>query len=94
MVEALARAISTRFEARLGSVARKHATRLRQLALLAGFIVPALLPAFALFVPPALAVPAMVLSVSATIIGMFTERWHFFAEAQHVVTLYYGVSEA
>jgi DMSO reductase anchor subunit len=27
-------------------------------------------------------------------LGMFMERWLFFAEAQHVVTLYYGARTA
>lgn len=76
------------------SVARKHAAKLRRLALLAGFVLPALLLAFALFVAPSLAVPSMVLATAATAIGVFTERWLFFAEAQHVVTLFYGASEA
>jgi len=28
--------------------------------------------------------------VLAHVFGMFVERWLFFAEAKHVVTLYYG----
>ena len=28
----------------------------------------------------------------AHVAGMFVERWLFFAEAKHVVTLYYGDS--
>jgi DMSO reductase anchor subunit len=29
-------------------------------------------------------------AVLAHVAGMFVERWLFFAEAKHVVTLYYG----
>jgi len=60
-------------------VARKHAARLRVTAVLLGFVVPiVLLPVFA----PAAAVIAL--------LGLVVERWLFFAEATHTVTLYYG----
>ncbi len=75
-------------------VARKHARQLRRLALIAGFLLPALLLALTLFAAPAVALVALVLAVVATGIGVFAERWLFFAEAQHVVTLYYGAQEA
>ena len=60
-------------------IARKHAARLRVIAVVLGFVLPiVLLP----FVPPVAAVVALV--------GLLVERWLFFAEATHTVTLYYG----
>ena len=32
---------------------------------------------------------ALMLAVAATLAGLFFERWLFFAEAKHVVMLYY-----
>jgi DMSO reductase anchor subunit len=64
-------------------VGRRHARRLRALALLLGYLLPALL----LLVPlPWLAAPALVLHAA----GILASRWLFFAEAEHVVGLYYG----
>ncbi|MBC2837244.1 dimethyl sulfoxide reductase anchor subunit family protein [Paragemmobacter straminiformis] len=65
-------------------VGRKHAERLRKIGLLAVGFVPA---AALLFLPPLLAVPVAALSHLA---GMAAARWLFFAEAEHVVGLYYG----
>lgn len=65
-------------------VARKHAGRLRQIAIALGGGVPVLV----LLVAPASAAALMV-ALLAHITGMFVERWLFFAEAKHVVTLYY-----
>ncbi len=72
-------------------IARKHATKLRRIAILLGFVVPilALAGAFLMFG----GAMATILSLLAWItcqIGVTTERWLFFAEAKHVVTLYYG----
>jgi DMSO reductase anchor subunit len=76
-------------------LARKHAARLRLIALVL----------FALL-PVALAVPAMMLQSMAlvtvcaflvalcVIAGTFVERWLFFAEAKHVVMLYYAGTRA
>ncbi len=65
-------------------VGRKHALKLRALALLLGFILPLLL----LLLPFAhvLAFAAVVLHLA----GIAASRWLFFAEAEHVVGLYYG----
>ncbi len=72
------------------AVARKHASTLRMLALIAGFGVPALLLVLAASLP---STPAALATIVATIgvgVGVLAERWLFFAEARHVVTLYYG----
>ena len=69
-------------------LARKHAAKLRRIAMLAGFAVPAALAALAFFWPAAnlAAWPALVVGM----LGIFVERWLFFAEAKHTVMLYYG----
>jgi sulfite dehydrogenase (quinone) subunit SoeC len=69
-------------------IARKHAVKLRRIAAALAFGLPALLALLAAFgiVP---AVTATVAALSA-LIGLFVERWLFFAEATHVATIYYG----
>jgi sulfite dehydrogenase (quinone) subunit SoeC len=77
------------------AVARRHATRLRRLTLLTAFALPAGLIALASVV--ATSWLAVVFSVAAVLImafGLITERWLFFAEAQHVVTTFYGADAA
>ena len=66
-------------------VARKNAAQLRVVALLAGGLLPVSM--LFLLAPTALALAAVVLLHMA---GVFVERWLFFAEAKHSVTLYYG----
>jgi DMSO reductase anchor subunit len=70
-------------------VARKHAARLRRLALGAGVILPAALMALAWLVGGAMATGLVVLGAVAAGIGILIERWLFFAEARHTVVLYY-----
>ncbi len=70
-------------------LARKHATKLRAIAMIAAFAVPALLAAFAIALPSLRAVAAWIALVSGTL-GIFVERWLFFAEARHAVIAYYG----
>ena len=65
-------------------VARKHADKLRIFALGLGGV----LPIIVLLVAPASAA-ALGFAVLSHVAGMFVERWLFFAEAKHVVTLYY-----
>ncbi len=75
-------------------IARKHARKLRLLALLLGGVLPLLLIALGM-VPgflgagPAQAAAALVAAVSG-LFGIVLERWLFFAEAKHTVSLYYG----
>jgi len=75
-------------------IARKHRVRLRRVARLAGFALPALLTLLALVLGGALGVVAAGLAVSSAAIGLVAERWLFFAEAKHTVTLYYGAEVA
>ncbi|RWQ43037.1 MAG: dimethyl sulfoxide reductase anchor subunit [Mesorhizobium sp.] len=71
-------------------IARKHKVRLRQIAQALAFALPTLLliAAFALPWPYAAVLSALAAIVQFT--GMLVERWLFFAEAKHTVTLYYG----
>lgn len=73
-------------------VARKHAAKLRIIALVSGFILPLLAILAAIYVFPQFDLLFAIIAVLTGIIGIVTERWLFFAEAKHVVTLYYGES--
>jgi len=69
-------------------IGRKHAARLRMLALLLGGAVPILvLTIVALSGAPSL---FNLLAAVSMVIGLLAERWLFFAEAEHAVSLYYG----
>jgi len=65
-------------------VGRKHVAKLRVLALIFACLIPALV----------LMLPAHPMTTAATVvihlIGAFAARWLFFAQAEHVVGLYYG----
>ena len=68
-------------------IARKHRTRLRLVARVAAFVVPLLATLAALIASSAIAAAVAVLSAA---LGLVVERWLFFAEAKHTVSLYYG----
>ncbi|QPC98379.1 dimethyl sulfoxide reductase anchor subunit family protein [Qipengyuania soli] len=72
-------------------VARKHADKLRRIALVLGFVVPILCVATGIVFPDGpLAILLALLAAVTCQIGLTAERWLFFAEAKHVVTLFYG----
>ena len=71
-------------------VARKHAAKLRRCAFLFGGAGAMLLTALALLSGGALATLLALLAALSGIAGVSIERWLFFAEATHTVTLYYG----
>jgi sulfite dehydrogenase (quinone) subunit SoeC len=75
-------------------VARKHALKLRRLALVIGFALPLLLSLCAALIAGPLGALAAVLAAMSALAGMLVERWLFFAEAKHTVTLYYGAATA
>jgi len=70
-------------------LARKHSGRLRLLALLLFALVPALCAIAMWLFPHQPASPWLVVAALSALTGAFVERWLFFAEARHVVTLYY-----
>ena len=71
-------------------IARKHADRLRVIASITLFAIPLVLLAAALAGAPVPAIFLLVLTVISASAGILVERWLFFAEAKHTVTLYYG----
>ena len=75
------------------AIGRKHAAKLRRVALFLLFAIPLTLLLTAILLPgsgpwllPAALTPAAV--------GLVVERWLFFAEAEHVSMLYYGRDRA
>ncbi len=73
-------------------IARKHAVKLRRVCLMIGYIGAMALIAITVSGGGAAAIS---LCVSAAILatgGTLIERWLFFAEARHVVTLFYGAA--
>lgn len=75
-------------------VARKHAAKLRLLVQIVGFGVSILALVLGLVLAGSLALALTLAGVLALGFGIVVERWLFFAEAQHVVTLYYGAEAA
>ena len=71
-------------------IARKHRRELRGIARLAGFAVPALASLCGLLLKGAAGGIVAGLGVASAALGLVAERWLFFAEAKHTVTLYYG----
>lgn len=70
-------------------VARKHATRLRLVALVLFALVPALLALPAWLFVHLDAGPWFAAAALSALLGAAVERWLFFAEAKHLVTLYF-----
>ena len=69
-------------------VARRHAPRLRVIALGLFAALP-LLAALGTWLMPPLAPITLPLAATGVIAGALIERWLFFAQARHLVTLYY-----
>lgn len=69
-------------------LARKHARKLRVIALILFALLPLLACGLA-WRAPGFAVVAMALAAPCGLLGALVERWLFFAEAKHLVTLYY-----
>jgi DMSO reductase anchor subunit len=76
------------------AVARKHAVKLRRIAFQLAFVIPPLLLLIALAEGGWPRVAASFLAAPVATIGVLIERWLFFAEAKHTVTLYYGAARA
>ena len=72
------------------NVARRHATKLRMIATLLAFLLPAVALIATAFLTGLPALLLALIAAAAAAVGIVVERWLFFAEAKHVVTLYYG----
>ena len=72
------------------AIARRHATKLRRIAFGLAFIAPPVLVIIGLAVGGTTNFGLLCLAALAMSVGIYTERWLFFAEATHTVTLYYG----
>jgi DMSO reductase anchor subunit len=75
-------------------IARKHAQKLRRIALIAGFVLPLAAVIGTFFVEHIFDVALLAVAIVLNAIGTVTERWLFFAEAKHTVMLYYGAERA
>lgn len=73
-------------------LARKHAARLRLAAIVLFALAPLLVAAVIFFAPAAPWPLASLAAAAAVTAGSFVERWLFFAEARHVVMLYYATA--
>jgi sulfite dehydrogenase (quinone) subunit SoeC len=71
-------------------IARKHSRKLRRISVLLGFVVPFGLAMIAFVTTGLVADLCWNLAAGTAIVGVLVERWLFFAEAKHTVTLYYG----
>ncbi|CUH78244.1 DMSO reductase anchor subunit (DmsC) [Tritonibacter multivorans] len=74
-------------------VARKHAASLRRLSAIALFAAPIVAVLIATLASGGAAVLYLIATLAAAW-GVATERWLFFAEAEHVSQLYYGATRA
>jgi len=73
------------------AIARKHSKKLRSLTLAFLFLIPLVTIFYSAYAPgPDFAFGLLTVAVIFTGIGILLERWLFFAEAKHVVSLYYG----
>lgn len=75
-------------------IARRHAAKLRRIALASGFAAPIVLLLAAAGSHGVLAAAAALAAALTATAGVLVERWLFFAEAKHTVTLYYGAAAA
>ena len=71
-------------------VARAHALKLRHYARALGFVLPIILILAAVYAHGTVGAALALVAAVTTSVGMVIERWLFFAEAKHVVTLFYG----
>ncbi|MGO4839687.1 DMSO reductase, partial [Rhizobiaceae sp. 2RAB30] len=71
-------------------VARKHAAKLRRLALGLGGLAPVILLVLAIAAGGGAAIAFTCIAALSFLAGVLTERWLFFATARHAVMNYYG----
>lgn len=73
-------------------VARKHRLKLRRVALILGLVIPAIAIILSTFSGGLSSILLLLSAVISGLCGVLVERWLFFAEARHAVTLFYGRS--
>ncbi len=71
-------------------IGRKHARKLRRVTVLSAFALPLAIGLLLPFASRLVALPASFLAALSMSLGVVVQRWLFFAEARHTVTLYYG----
>jgi DMSO reductase anchor subunit len=72
-------------------IARKHAEKLRRFVAFSLFLAPLVMSVLLVVTAgTALLAPLALLAVLFAAAGVVAERWLFFAEAEHVVMIYYG----
>ena len=71
-------------------VGRKHSEKLALVAIVVGLFAPLFLFIFVRSAAPGLAIAGLLLALVLHVCGTLAARWLFFAEAEHVVGLYYG----
>ena len=76
------------------AIARKHRDKLRRVAVHLAFVIPLLLTLVALASGGGVRMAAIIATAPIATLGVLLERWLFFAEAKHTVTLYYGATRA
>lgn len=69
-------------------IGRKHAQKLRLFAFNGAFMFPLLFIGLGAFAP--ILASLLILALPVHLLGVAASRWLFFAEAEHVVSLYYG----
>ncbi|NNC36449.1 MAG: dimethyl sulfoxide reductase anchor subunit [Hyphomonadaceae bacterium] len=75
-------------------IARKHARKIRIIASIFAFALPLILIGIGMHMLGGMhRTAAIIVAALSCAIGLVFERWLFFAEAKHVVTLYYGESK-
>ncbi len=73
-------------------VARKHSLKLRRISVLLGFVVPLFGLILSYAVAGYVTIGLLLIVAISGVCGILIERWLFFAEARHAVTLFYGRS--
>lgn len=77
------------------AIGRKHARKLKRLSFLFGLALPLVATALAAQLAGSwISAPLQLLAFVSCALGLLLQRWLFFAEARHTVTLYYGAAEA
>ena len=75
-------------------VGRKHALKLRRLTIVLAFVIPIIALAASNALGSSAGLISSFIATLSVATGIFFERWLFFAEAEHVAMLYYGLDEA